>query len=80
MLSEILPDAIKFEAINKTLGKKELGKLVDDTFRIAGAKETVLIADALRSMGYRYSTKAGLSIAIGDMVIPEGKDKTYAHL
>ena len=38
-------------------------------------QETVLIADALRSMGYRYSTKAGLSIAIGDMVIPEGKDK-----
>ena len=38
-------------------------------------KKTVLIADALRSMGYRYSTKAGLSISIGDMVIPEGKDK-----
>ena len=59
----------------RLLVRKSLGKLVDDTFRIAGAKETVLIADALRSMGYRYSTKAGLSISVGDMVIPEGKDK-----
>ena len=73
LLSEILPDEVPFEAINRMMGKKELANLVDDTFRIAGPKKTVLLADSLRATGYRYSTKAGLSIAIGDMVVPEGK-------
>ncbi|NBQ53861.1 MAG: DNA-directed RNA polymerase subunit beta', partial [Proteobacteria bacterium] len=79
LLSEILPDEVPFEMINKTLGKKQLAHLVNITFRICGPKRTVLLADALRSMGYRYSTKAGLSIAINDMVIPDGKQKLLAE-
>jgi DNA-directed RNA polymerase subunit beta' len=75
LLSENLPDELPFEAINKRMGKKELAKLVDDAFRIAGPKKTVLLADGLRAIGYRYSTKAGLSISIGDMVVPEGKKR-----
>ncbi len=63
------------EMINKTMGKKELGNLVNECYRLSGPKATVLLADALRSMGYRYSTKAGLSIAIKDMVIPNSKKK-----
>ena len=73
ILSEILPDEMPFSAVNKVMGKKELGALVDNTFRVAGPKKTVLLADALRAIGYRYSTKAGLSISIGDMVVPQGK-------
>ncbi len=75
ILSEILPNEVPFDSINRMMGKKELAALVDDTFRAAGPKKTVLLADALRATGYRYSTKAGLSIAIGDMVVPEGKSK-----
>jgi DNA-directed RNA polymerase subunit beta' len=75
LLSEILPDDISFDAINKALGKKELGRLVNEVFRRCGPKRTVLFADALRAMGYRYSTKAGLSISIGDMVVPKVKPK-----
>ena len=73
LLSEILPDQIPFTAINQSMGKKELANLVDTTFRVCGPKRTVLLADALRAVGYRYSTKAGISIAIGDMFIPEAK-------
>ena len=75
LLSEILPDELPFESINRRMGKKELAALVDHTFRVAGPKKTVLLADALRATGYRYSTKAGLSISIGDMVVPEGKKR-----
>ncbi len=75
LLSEILPDEVDFSVINKTMGKKALAHLVNVTFRICGPKRTVLVADALRSIGYRYSTKAGLSICIGDMVVPQGKKK-----
>ena len=73
LLSEVLPDELPFMAINRAMGKKELGELVNRTFRECGPKRTVLLADALRAIGYRYSTKAGLSIAIGDMVVPENK-------
>jgi DNA-directed RNA polymerase subunit beta' len=75
LLSEILPEEMPFETINKPLGKKELASLVNRTFRLCGPKRTVLVADALRAMGYRYSTKAGLSISIGDMVVPKIKVK-----
>ena len=75
LLSEILPDEIPFDMINKALGKKEMARLVNETFRRCGPKRTVLVADALRATGYRYSTKAGLSIAIGDMVVPQIKQK-----
>ncbi len=81
LLSENLPDELPFSMINRAMGKKELAKLVDETFRVCGPKRTVLLADALRATGYRYSTKAGISISIGDMVIPDGKkailDKSY---
>ena len=75
LLSEILPDEIPFDAINKPMGKKELGRLVNMTFRHCGPKRTVLVADALRATGYRYSTKAGMSISIGDMIVPQSKPK-----
>lgn len=75
ILREVLPEDLDFGLINKTLGKKDLAKLVDDAFHKCGPKATVLLADKLRSMGYRYSTKAGLSISIGDMVVAPGKQK-----
>ncbi len=75
LLSEVLPENLSFSHINKVLGKKEMAKLVNFVFHLCGPKRTVLLADALRSMGYRYSTKAGLSISIGDMVVPTSKPK-----
>jgi DNA-directed RNA polymerase subunit beta' len=73
LLTEIVPDEITFDHYNRTLGKKELGQLIDMTFRDAGTKETVLLADALRSWGYEYSTRAGASISIEDLKIPAEK-------
>lgn len=75
LLSEIIPAKVPFKLINRTMGKKELGKLVNEAHRLAGPKATVILADKLRSTGYRYSTRAGLSIAIKDMVIPEDKNR-----
>jgi DNA-directed RNA polymerase subunit beta' len=73
LLSEVIPNEISFDMINKIMGKKELGGLIELCFRTCGAKKTVLLADALRTVGYRYSTRAGLSISINDMVIPDQK-------
>jgi DNA-directed RNA polymerase subunit beta' len=73
LLSEIVPSAIPFTVYNRTMDKKSLADLIDKTFRLASNKETVLLADALMSLGYKRSTRAGTSISIHDMLIPEKK-------
>jgi DNA-directed RNA polymerase subunit beta' len=84
LLSEALPDQVSFGLINQTMGKKQLAQLVNDTYRASGPKATVLLADALRSIGYSMSTKAGMSISINDMVIPGSKkvflDQAYEEV
>ncbi|MRR54825.1 MAG: DNA-directed RNA polymerase subunit beta' [Deltaproteobacteria bacterium] len=73
LLREILPENVPFSAINKVMTKKELSNLVDICYRLAGNKDTVILADRLKEIGFRYSTEAGISICIDDMVIPDGK-------
>ncbi|MEC9072142.1 MAG: DNA-directed RNA polymerase subunit beta', partial [Myxococcota bacterium] len=73
LLTEIVPDDISFEHYNNTLGKKEVGALIDRCFRDCGTKDTVLLADALRTWGYEYSTRSGSSISIEDLRIPDAK-------
>ena len=70
---EILPDDVPFALVNQPMGKKALAKVIDISYRMAGNKMTVLVADAIRTIGYEYATKAGISVAIGDMHIPEEK-------
>jgi DNA-directed RNA polymerase subunit beta' len=75
LLYEICPKQIPFDAINKVMGKKQLAELIDLVYRECGQKATVLLADALRTMGYMMSTLAGISISIDDMAIPPTKGK-----
>ena len=75
LMAEILPPEMSFDMINCTFTKKALGKLIDQAYRYAGEKGTVLLADRVRTMGYTQATKAGVSINIHDMIIPEAKAK-----
>ncbi|NNJ95765.1 MAG: DNA-directed RNA polymerase subunit beta' [Gammaproteobacteria bacterium] len=73
LLSEILPEGLPFELVNRDLNKKAISNLINACYRQVGLKETVIFADQLMYTGFRYSTRAGVSIAINDMVIPEEK-------
>jgi DNA-directed RNA polymerase subunit beta' len=75
LLSEIVPEKVSFEEVNKVLDKKQLGNLIDTCYRLTGEKETVLLADKIRSYGYTHATRAGISIALKDMVIPPAKQQ-----
>ena len=57
-----------------TCGKKELGKIIDKCIRVHGFNVTAEVLDAIKSMGYKYSTKGALTVAVADMLVPEGKD------
>jgi DNA-directed RNA polymerase subunit beta' len=73
LLREILPPEVPFSFVNKVLNKKELATLIDQCYRFAGNKSTVILADQLKDLGYRYATQAGISICIDDMIIPPRK-------
>ncbi len=73
LLSEILPKGLPFSVLDKPLKKKEISKLINSSFRKCGLKETVVFADKLLQNGFRLATKAGISIAIGDMLVPPEK-------
>ncbi|BBO92572.1 DNA-directed RNA polymerase subunit beta' [Desulfosarcina ovata] len=64
---------IPFETINKVMDKGALRGLVDYVYRNLGPKATVILADRLKDIGYKYSTKGGLSISIDAMIIPDKK-------
>jgi DNA-directed RNA polymerase subunit beta' len=73
LMYEIVPKQIGFAAVNKVMGKKELSNLIDVSYRMCGQKDTVLLADRLRTLGYTEATRAGVSIAMIDMEIPDEK-------
>src|SRR3954463_12579410 len=73
LLSEILPKGLPFSVLNKALKKKEISKLINISFRKCGLKETVVFADKLLQNGFRLATKAGISIAVDDMLVPPEK-------
>src|SRR6187402_2800449 len=75
LLSEILPVGLSFALINKPLKKKEISKLINEAFRRCGIRETVIFADKLMYMGFSMATRAGLSICVDDLLIPEQKAK-----
>ena len=74
LLSEILPPGLPFEAINKALKKKEISKLINLSFRRCGLRETVIFADKLMYNGFTMATRAGISIAVDDMLVPTQKN------
>ena len=73
ILYEILPEALPFALINKVMTKKELRILINESYRGAGIKSTVILGDRLKDMGYKYATLSGISISIEDMTIPSRK-------
>jgi len=73
ILYEIIPEEINFDAINKLMNKKELANLIDHCYRLCSDKTTVLLADRLKDLGFKYATISGLSFAVGNMIIPENK-------
>ncbi len=73
VLSEIVPKEIPFDAINKVMNKKELANLIDYCYRTCGDKTTVLLADRLKDLGFKYATVSGASFAIHNLIIPQSK-------
>jgi DNA-directed RNA polymerase subunit beta' len=73
LLFEVIPSMIPFKRVNRVMTKKEIRKLIDDCYRKAGIKETVILADRLKDVGFHYATLSGISISVADMKVPPQK-------
>jgi DNA-directed RNA polymerase subunit beta' len=73
LLYEIVPEPIDFDAVNTVMTKKVLANLIDGCYRTSGEKTTVLLADRLKDLGFKYATASGASFAVHNMVIPMNK-------
>ncbi|MCB1849599.1 MAG: DNA-directed RNA polymerase subunit beta', partial [Gammaproteobacteria bacterium] len=73
LLSEILPAGLPFTLVNQNMGKRAISGLINSCYRKVGLKETVIFADQVMYLGFRLATRAGVSIGMNDMIIPEEK-------
>lgn len=78
LLSEILPKGLSFDLMNQAMGKKQIGNIINTCYRNLEVKDTVIFADQLMYTGFRMATKAGVSVGINDMVVPETKIEILA--
>jgi DNA-directed RNA polymerase subunit beta' len=73
IFSEILPENVPFEMVNKDMTKKHLAQIIEHAFKEAGRRETVVFMDKLEKLGFEYATRSGISICMSDMHIPSKK-------
>lgn len=66
------------EFINTTVDKKKLGALLSEIYERFGAARTAELANALKDLGFKYATKAGVTISIDDLDVPETKRNLIA--
>ena len=70
-------DMFKLE-VDKLVVKKDIGKIIDKCYRRYGAAETSEMLDRIKAMGFRYSTKGGITIGFQDITVPEEKKSILA--
>ncbi len=73
LLSEILPEGLPFDLINRVLKKKTISELINACYRRVGLKSAVIFADQLMYTGFNYATRAAVSFGMDDMIIPADK-------
>lgn len=79
ILSMVMPAGVSFEQYNKNLKKGDLGEIVNACVRNCSQRDTAILVDNLMRMGFKYSTKAGISIAVNDVVKSPDKETIIAR-
>ncbi len=89
LFNEILPQDLEFVdrsvpenklllEIDFHVGKKQLKQILEKVINTHGASKTAEVLDMIKDTGYKYSTKAAMTVSISDMTVPEQKQKMLA--
>lgn len=73
LIWEIVPDGMPYELVNVDMTKKNISRLINYSYRYLGIKETVILADQIMYLGFKYATRSGVSFGLEDMEIPVKK-------
>ena len=89
IFNEIIPQDLGF--VDRTLdenklllevdfhvGKKQLKQILEKVFNVHGATQTAVTLDDIKAIGYKYSTRAAMTVSISDMTVPASKPKLIA--
>jgi DNA-directed RNA polymerase subunit beta' len=79
LLYDILPAGLSFDLVNRNMTKKIISELINVCYRRLGLKTTVIFADQLMYTGFSFATRAGISIGIEDMEVPDDKPQIIEH-
>ena len=67
------PDDMFLLEVDEVVGKKQLGKIIDMCYRAHGVTVTATMLDNLKALGYKFSTRAALTVSVADIIVPESK-------
>ena len=73
IFSDVLPPELGF--FNKAVDKVILKQIVADCHKLLSNEETARVVDSIKQLGFTYATKSGITIAMGDIQVPESKPK-----
>ena len=73
------PETMFDPEINFVVGKKQLGKIIDKCITKHGFTESARVLDDIKDLGYHYSTRGSLTVAIADMTVPQKKYELIAE-
>ena len=71
-------DYLKLE-VDYLVGKKQLKKILEKVINTHGATKTAEVLDLVKAMGYKYSTRAAMTVSISDMIVPPVKQQLLAE-
>ncbi|CAB1248922.1 RNA polymerase (beta' subunit) [Ruminococcaceae bacterium BL-6] len=72
------PENLFLFEIDFLVGKKQLGQIIDKCIHKHGTAKTAEVLDQIKSQGYKYSTKSGITVAVSDATIPPQKKEIIA--
>ncbi|MHB1404774.1 MAG: DNA-directed RNA polymerase subunit beta' [Desulfitobacteriaceae bacterium] len=77
IFNTVIPEEVGY--INEVAGKKGLGNIVAKTYRLGGYAKTASLLDGIKSLGFKFSTKAGMTVGLSDIQVPEEKKRILAE-
>ncbi len=76
VFNQILPDRLRFT--NQVMKRPDLKFIIDDCYRNLGAEETAHLVDGIKSVGFEFATRGGLTIGLFDIEMPRNKAAALA--
>lgn len=77
IFNSVIPSQIGY--FNEVVGKKGLADIVAKTYRKAGYEATANLLDGLKSQGFKFSTRAGMTVGLTDITVPEEKTEILSN-